>query len=170
MIPLSVKLKRLKPADQKASEFNAIVRDEIAGALEEYQAERVELHFGPSATRRYGRYWRNPRRSLRYLIQQARTAGRRAELTELYELRRRGLTRVEDPSPLENTGTTRGLAGTGKVRATATANKQRGVLPLPTGHPINPAHVGELSTTTQEETAAIRSRVIAGVKRRLKER
>ena len=181
MIPLSIKLKRLKPPDAVASFFNMIVREGLELAGKWWLEERFKLHFGPNAFNIY-KYKNRTIRTIALKLAQMNLLGGKLDVIPDRIAARiavaQGRVPFVDPMPLERPenidrqGQPRlrdTVESQARVRATATANKQTMRITLPLGHPINPKNVGELSTVNDNEWREMRRIVVEHVQKRLRQ-
>jgi hypothetical protein len=167
VITLTVKLKRMRPADVLASEFNAFVREAIVRALDWWIRERLKLRFGADASRRFG----YTPRGRRWLI---RKAIYRRDLSALKLLGKESGNWQFDAHPFEFTGELmKTVTAQANATATATASRQRGIIALPLGHEINPAVAGEhgiAGSVTEDEWRTMRKMVTDHVMQKLRTR
>jgi len=169
VIPLRVKVQRLRPPDVIQRLFNLWVREGLLLAGEWWIRNRLPLHFGPQATQRF----KYALRTALWMVRKARKLGDLPTAKTLGIALKRGSgfgQLLQDKRPFEFSGQLKGVAiGSARATALATANTTRVEVKVPLGHPINEKHSGELTMLLDMERKEMRKIVVEHVRMRLRE-
>ncbi len=162
MLTFTVRVSKLRPPDVAKNDFNKWVRQGLVEAAKYWIVHFLPLKFQRGAEQRYS-----------FAPRTRRTHAIKARAAQRGTIRAPSGADVPyagPPSPWVWTGDAKqALLGRSpdsfNIRATATSNVQKVVVPLPIGHPINPRHKGELPHVIASERRVLIDIVLKTVKR-----
>lgn len=149
MLSWKIRIRRQRPPGMMLREFNGYVRQAMHGAGEYWVTHILPLHFLPSAVHRYA-----------YISRTERYLRRKRRATRVREWRGQWVNAVQPPLPLVWSDalrrSTRRPLSEWNIRATATANRQKVVVPVRLPHPMNPKNAGEITRVNNEDIRNMR--------------